>query len=75
MEVSYSNQNPILHVEVSAFCNMLGVSFLVVSFNDIVDLDMHGSHSIKLFFYSGRREFIVIVEVFVMWIKAIETSI
>ena len=49
-------------------------SFVVDSFEDVVDVVMHCSHSVKPFFCS-EREFVVVIEVYGLWIKAIETSI
>ena len=36
---------------------------------------MHCSHSIEPFFCSRRGGFVVIIEVYSAWIKAIETSV
>ena len=54
---------------------MQGASFIVDALEDIVDVVVHCSHSVETFFCSGRREFIVVIEVYSAWIKAIETSI
>ena len=48
---------------------------MVDTFEDIVDVFVHRSHSIKPFFCSGRGELVVVMEVYGSWIKAIETSI
>ena len=42
---------------------------------DVVDVVVHGSHSVELFFCGWRGEFVVVIEVYGAWIKAIETSI
>ena len=49
--------------------------FVVDSFEDVVDVVVHCSHSIDLFFCIGGGEFIVIIEVYSAWIKAMETSV
>ena len=41
---------------------------------DIVDMVVHCSHSVEAFFYNGRGEFVVIVQVCSACIKAMETS-
>ena len=48
---------------------------MVDSFEDVVDVVVHCSHSIELFFCSGGGEFVVVIEVYGAWIKAIETSV
>ena len=49
-------------------------SFIVDSFEEVVDMVMHCSHSVKPFFCSWGGEFVVVIEVYGAWIKAIETS-
>ena len=51
------------------------VSFVLDLFEDIMDLVMHYSYSIEPFFSSGGGEFVVVIEVYGAWIKAIETSV
>ena len=48
---------------------------MVDTFEHVVDVVVHCSHSIKPFFCSGRGEFVVIIEVYGAWIKDIKTSI
>ena len=64
MEVSTINQNPIINVELFSFFNMSGTSFVVDSFEDVVDVVVHSSHSIEQFFCSGRGEFVVVIKVY-----------
>ena len=54
---------------------MKGASFVVDLFEDVVDVVMHCSHSVKPFFCNGGKEFVVVIEVYGAWIKAIETSV
>ena len=75
MKVSSVNQDSIIDVEVSGFLNMKVALFIVDSFEDIVDVVVHSSHSVKPFFCSSRAEFVVIIKVYGAWIKAIETSV
>ena len=71
--VSSITQNPILNVVLSRLFNMKGTSFKVNMFDYIVNVVVHSSYSVKPFFYSRRREFIVVIEVYGVWIKAVET--
>ena len=48
---------------------------MVDTFEDIVDIVVHYSHSVEPFFCGRGREFVVIVEVYGAWIKAIKTSV
>ena len=48
---------------------------MVDTFEDVVDVVVYCSHSIKPFYCGGRGEFVVVIEVYGAWIKAIETSI
>ena len=41
----------------------------------VIDVVVHCSHSVEPFFRGGRGEFVVVIEVYGEWIKAIETSI
>ena len=45
------------------------------TFEDGVDMVAHGSHSLGPFFCCGREEFAVVIEVYDVWIKSIETSV
>ena len=45
------------------------------AFEDIVDMIVYCSHSVKAIFCDGKGEFVVIIEVNSVWIKAIKTSI
>ena len=48
---------------------------MVELFEDVVDVVVHCSHSIKPFFCRGGGQFVVVIEVYGAWIKAIETSV
>ena len=48
---------------------------MVDTFENDMDVVVHCSHSIKPFFCSRGAEFIVIIKVYSVWIKAIETSV
>ena len=48
---------------------------MVDIFEDVVDMVMYCSHSVEPFFCGGRGEFVVVIEVYGAWIKAIDTSI
>ena len=43
-------------------------------FEDIIDVVVYCSHSIELFFCSGRGEFIVVIKVYSVLIEAIGTT-
>ena len=75
MEVSSINQDPIVNIEVSSFFHIKIALFVVDSFADVVDVVMHCSHSAKAFFCGGGGEFIVVIQMYGAWIKAIETSV
>ena len=47
---------------------------MVDTFEDVMDMVVHCSHSVKPFFCGGRGEFVVVIEVCGAWIKAIEIS-
>ena len=64
-----------MNVEMASFLNMQGTSFVVDSFEDVVDIVVHYSHSIQPFFCGRGGDFVVIVEKYGQWIKDIETSI
>ena len=48
---------------------------MVVVLEDVVDVVVYDSHSVKPFFCGWGGEFVVVIEVYGVWIKAIETSI
>ena len=75
MEVSSINQDPIVNIEVSSVFYIKVASFVVDSFEHVVDVVMQCTHSVEPFFCSGGGEFVVVIEVYGTWIKAIETSI
>ena len=54
---------------------MQGASFIVDALEDVVCMVVHCSHSVEPFFCSRGGEFVVVIEVYGGWIKAIETSI
>ena len=49
--------------------------FMVDTFEDVVDMVVYRSHSIEPFFCGRRGQFVVVIEVYGAWIKAIETSV
>ena len=75
MEVSLIDQNSIINAELSRFFNMQGALFMVDAFEDVLDIVVYCSHSVKAFFRGGEGEFVVVIEVYCLWIKTIETSI
>ena len=75
MEVSPIDQNPIVNVKLSRFFNMPCASFMVDAFENVVDMVVYCSHSVKPFFCGRAGEFVGVIEVYGAWIKAIETSI
>ena len=54
---------------------MQGASFIIDALEDVVNVVVQCSPSVELFFCGGRGEFVVVIEVYVAYIKAIETSI
>ena len=48
---------------------------MVHSVEDVMDVVVHCSLSVEACLCGRRREFVVIVEVYCLWIKAIETSV
>ena len=64
LEVSPINQDPVVNVELSSFFNMKGASFMVDAFEDVIDMVVYSSHSVKSFFCSGGGMFITVVEVY-----------
>ena len=75
MEVLSINQNPIVNVKLSSLFNMQVASFIVNMLEDIVDVVMHYSHSVDPFFCGRGGEFVIVIEVYCVWIKAIKTSV
>ena len=64
-----------VNVKVSDFFKMKGALFVIDSYKDVMDVIGHYSHLIKLFFYGGGWEFIVVIQLYNASIKAIQTSI
>ena len=62
-------------MEVSSFFTMKVTLFVVDSFEDVVDVVLNCSCSIESFFCRVGGEFVVVIEVYGAWIKAIETSV
>ena len=54
---------------------MKSTLFVANAFEDILDMVVHGSYSIKPVFYNRSGELVVVIEVCSVGIKAIETSI
>ena len=54
---------------------MQGASFMVDALEDVVDVIVQCSHSVDSFFCGWRGEFVVVIEVYGPWIKAIETLV
>ena len=50
-------------------------SYVVDSLQDVIDVVMHCSHSVVPFFCSRGGDFVVVIDVYGVWIKAIETSV
>ena len=75
MKVLSINQDPIVNIEVSSFFNMKVALFVIDSFEEVVDIVMHCSHSVELFFCSGGGEFVVVIQVYDTCIKGIEASV
>ena len=48
---------------------------MVDALEDVADVVVHYSYSMEPFFSGRRGEFVVVIEVYGAWIKAIETSI
>ena len=63
MEVLFVNENPITNVELCSIFNMKCAAFRVNAFEDIMDVIVYCSHSVKTFFCSRSGEFVVIIEV------------
>ena len=53
---------------------MQGASFVAVVFEEIVDMVVPCSHSVESCFCGGGAEFLLVMEMYSVWIKAIETS-
>ena len=45
------------------------------SFEDIMDMVVHYSRFVELFFCGRRGEFVVIIELYGRWITAVKTSV
>ena len=63
LEVSSSNQNPIVTVEVSGLFNMQDVAFIIDLFDNITDVVVDYCCLVEIFFCSRRGEFIIIIVV------------
>ena len=48
---------------------------MVDTLDDLVDIIVHCSPSVEPFFCGGGGKFVVVIEVYGAWIKAIETSV
>ena len=48
---------------------------MVDALEDVVDVVVYCSQSVEPFFCGWRGEFVIVIEVYGAWIKAIETSI
>ena len=48
---------------------------MVDTFEVVVDMVVHGSHSVEPFFCGRRGEFVVVINVYGAYMKAIETSV
>ena len=48
---------------------------MVEALEDVMDMVVQYSHSVEPFFCSGEGEFVVVIEVYGAWIKAMETSV
>ena len=75
MEVLSVNHDPIIVVELCSLFNIQGSSFMVDTLGDIVYMVVHCSHSGQPFFCGCRAEFVVVIEVYAVWIKATETAV
>ena len=56
------NQDPVVNSKLACLFDMNSTSFYVHLFEGVVDLVMHGCHSVQPFFRSRGGEFLVIVE-------------
>ena len=54
---------------------MDGTAFFVDTFEGVVNLVMHCSHSVSPFFSGGGREFRVVIEVYRAWVETIQASV
>ena len=75
LKISSINQDSIVDVELSGFFNIKGTSFVVDSFENMMDMLVHGTHSIQRFFCSRWGEFVVVVEAYGAHINGIEASV
>ena len=75
MKVLSTHQDLIIDVEVSGFLNLKGASFIVDLFENVVDVVVHFAHLVKPFFCGRGGEFVAFIEVYGIWIKALETSV
>ena len=75
LEISSIKQHLLSNCEVPHFCSRKHASFVLDLFEDLVDMVVHCSHSKKTFFCCSGEEFVVVVEVHGVCIKAKETSV
>ena len=54
---------------------MDSTAFFVDAFESVMDLVVHGSHSVQPFFSGGGAEFVVVIEVYCAWVEAIQASV
>ena len=75
LKVSSIDQDPIVNVELSRFFHIKGVWFIVAVFEYGMNMVLHCSHSFQPFFCGRRGEFVVVIEVYGVCIKAIVGSV
>ena len=75
LEVPFGKQKTIANVELSCFVIMKSTLFVGDTFEDIVNVVAHCSYLVDPFFYARSGRFIVIVKVYGMTIKHMETSV
>ena len=63
LQVSSVNQNRIVIVKVADNFNMKYAAFVADVYEDVMDVVVHYSHSVKLFFCGAKEDFIVIIQV------------
>ena len=74
-KVSSIDQNSIVNVALTSTFNIKGTLFMIDMLVDVVDMVMHCSHPIKPFFCGGREDFVLIIQLYFVWIKTIGTSV
>ena len=68
------NQNSIVHIELLIIFNIEYTSSMLDYVMDIVDVVVYCSRSVALSFCNWSRKFVVFMEVYSAWIKAIASS-